>query len=184
MTTAIFDEATTFDQRYHTRFDLVRYLADRDGFECYLCPEPFSEERRPTIDHYLPLAKGGTWIVSNLKLAHRKCNQDKADRMFVDGILETKVRRVGYRERKANKQTILDEFCELCQNGRLLAEDERCPECYREMANWSWMYKMQPNDCPHSGKFWCWLDAAGIVSREPALIDVLNGDIDPEPVDG
>ena len=174
-------DAITFDPQVHTRTELIEHLAIRDGFECYLCPRPFTEDDRPTIDHKYPLSKGGGWELENLKLAHRRCNQDKADRLFLDdGTLEEKQRRISYRQRQENKRQILEEFCELCQNGRMLSRDESCPECGRGAVMWSWQYKMTPNDCPHSGRFWCWMDACGIIDRQPAMVDVLNGDIDPE----
>lgn len=170
-----------FDPRLNTRAELVEHIALRDGFNCYLCPRPFTAEDRPTIDHYFPLAKGGTWELSNLKLAHRRCNQDKADRVFLDdGTLETKPRRESYRDRQENKRQILDAFCELCNNGRFLDTDEECPECFRGAMRWPWQYKLAPNECPHSGKFWCWMDASGIITRQPAMVDVLNGDINPD----
>jgi hypothetical protein len=78
------------------------------------------------------------------------------------------------------KQVALDNFCELCYDGRLLLQDEHCPDCMRGAVQWPQSYKMLPKDCQHSGKFWCWMDACGIITREPALIDVLNGNVDPE----
>jgi hypothetical protein len=165
-------------EMFSTRADMVAFIADRDGPNCYLCEQPFTESRRVTIDHYHPQSKGGTWDIENLKLAHKKCNTEKGDRVFIDGVLEPKVRRIGYRERKAGKQEALAAFCELCYDGRLLFDDEDCPECGREPAKWGWNYKMHPNECPHSGKFWCWMDASGIITREPAIVDVLNGDVE------
>ena len=33
----------------------------------------------PTVDHILPLAKGGTHTWDNVQLAHWSCNSDKSD---------------------------------------------------------------------------------------------------------
>ncbi|MHA1302115.1 MAG: HNH endonuclease [Candidatus Heimdallarchaeaceae archaeon] len=32
-----------------------------------------------TLDHKVPLSKGGTWSLKNLQVAHRKCNEHKGD---------------------------------------------------------------------------------------------------------
>jgi hypothetical protein len=160
------------------RAEIVEELAKRDGFQCYLCDAPFTQDNLPTIDHVWPLSKGGGWDRDNLKLACRSCNQDKGNRVFVDGNLEPKHRKIGYRERKANKQAAIESYCELCYSGRLLLEDETCPECLRGSVPWSWQYKLKPSECPHSGRFWCWMDASGIIDRQPAIVDVLNGDVE------
>lgn len=164
-----------FDPRLNTRAELVEHIALRDGFACYLCPRPFTAEDRPTIDHYHPLAKGGTWELSNLKLAHRKCNQEKADRVFLDdGTLETKQKRISYRDRQASKQSILDAFCEECNDGRLLWPDDICEICGRGAVTFPWTTRLQPKDCSHSGPWWCWSCSIGIVDREPAFVDAFG----------
>lgn len=53
-------------------------LARKRGQRCYICGEHFNLDQL-TIDHFIPLADGGTWDMSNLKLACRRCNQNKAD---------------------------------------------------------------------------------------------------------
>lgn len=164
-----------FDPRLNTRAELVEHIALRDGFNCYLCPRPFTAEDRPTIDHYFPLAKGGTWELSNLKLAHRRCNQDKADRVFLDdGTLETKPRRESYRDRQENKRQILDAFCEDCQGGRQLWPGETCDLCGHAAAAFPWTTRMEPKDCSHSGPWWCFMCSIGWVEREPAFVDAFG----------
>jgi 5-methylcytosine-specific restriction endonuclease McrA len=61
-------------------------IAVRDGFRCGLCkrrvrmdlivPHP----RAPTVDHIVPLSKGGSDLRTNLQLAHFICNSRKSDR--------------------------------------------------------------------------------------------------------
>lgn len=61
-------------------------IAERDRFRCQLCcrkvdmrlksPHPMS----PTIDHIVPLAKGGDDTRANVQLAHRRCNTSKGVR--------------------------------------------------------------------------------------------------------
>lgn len=37
----------------------------------------------PTVDHIIPIAKGGQPAdISNLQLAHRSCNRQKSDKLF------------------------------------------------------------------------------------------------------
>lgn len=43
-----------------------------------------------TIDHILPLAKGGTWAKVNLTLSHRTCNQLKGSVVIPDWLFNDK----------------------------------------------------------------------------------------------
>jgi len=62
------------------------YLATRDGTTCGLCGRPvdLSLKRNTdgvmcaSVDHIVPVSKGGTNDPSNLQLAHLACNQAKA----------------------------------------------------------------------------------------------------------
>lgn len=166
-----------------SRGQIVEALTERDGLTCYLCDREITlglEMNDPlsvTIDHVIPRSKGGSLGLENLKLTHRKCNLEKADREFLeDGTLEPKPYRQSYKDRKLSKQKALDEFCELCYDGRLLLPDESCPECDRGAVAFPWSTKVTPNECSHSGVWWCWCCAAGIISRQPAIVDVLGGD--------
>jgi len=57
----------------------------RDRYECQLCgqpmdmsvtaPQPFA----PTIDHIIPIARGGTHEPANVQSAHFICNSRKRD---------------------------------------------------------------------------------------------------------
>ena len=64
-----------------------RDIFDRDGWVCWLCEEPVdpSISRRDrlgaTIDHVVPLSKGGADDPVNLRLAHRHCNNTKSTRL-------------------------------------------------------------------------------------------------------
>ena len=72
----------------------VRGLYLRDGGRCYLCGglcdwTDFTEidgtiicgNRYPSIDHVMPLSKGGLHSWDNVKLAHRICNSLKKDQV-------------------------------------------------------------------------------------------------------
>lgn len=58
----------------------------RDGYMCRLCGDPMMmgqavpHPKAPTIDHVIPLAKGGTHEPANVQAAHFLCNSIKGDR--------------------------------------------------------------------------------------------------------
>lgn len=66
---------------------LLRDIIDRDGTDCALCsepvdfslkwPEPFSQ----SLDHVLPISRGGTHTLANCQLAHLRCNISKGARV-------------------------------------------------------------------------------------------------------
>jgi 5-methylcytosine-specific restriction endonuclease McrA len=66
------------------RFELHKAsICQRDGWRCGLCNKPVNRRKRhphplaPSIDHIIPLAKGGTNDLTNLQLAHLHCNLEK-----------------------------------------------------------------------------------------------------------
>jgi hypothetical protein len=64
-----------------------RDIAERDNFICHICNEtvdmslPRTHRFGATVDHVVPLAKGGTDEPDNLKLAHWICNTRKSDKL-------------------------------------------------------------------------------------------------------
>ena len=62
-------------------------ILERDGWECQIpdcrCPDgraidPAAEYRwRGTVDHIVPLSRGGDDVASNLRAAHQTCNSAK-----------------------------------------------------------------------------------------------------------
>jgi 5-methylcytosine-specific restriction endonuclease McrA len=69
-------------------------LITRDKNICYICNKECNEsdytyqgktfiagDYYPSIDHVIPIAKGGTHTWNNVKLAHRICNSIKGDRV-------------------------------------------------------------------------------------------------------
>ncbi|WP_406325811.1 HNH endonuclease [Streptomyces sp. NBC_01617] len=58
---------------------------ERDHWTCQLCREPVARDQvvphpqAPTLDHIVPLARGGTHEPSNVQLAHYRCNSIKSD---------------------------------------------------------------------------------------------------------
>lgn len=60
-------------------------LIKRDGLTCAICGLPcfyggdYLADLYPTIDHIVPISKGGGHIWSNVQLAHRLCNINKSN---------------------------------------------------------------------------------------------------------
>lgn len=167
------DVRTLFPSRAH----LISAITDRDGYVCYLCKRGFSSDNRPTVEHVTPLSRGGQWVIGNLKLAHQSCNADKGDRIFLpDGTLEPKHKTIISDSSPVDKDRIMASHCGECESGRLLLPDEFCNLCGRGAIGFPWSTKLAPKDCPHSGVFWCWLEASGLIVREPASKYVFDGD--------
>lgn len=58
-----------------------REIIRRDGLNCYLCGELLTE-KNATIDHFIPLSKGGFHCPSNARIACLKCNQRKNNKLY------------------------------------------------------------------------------------------------------
>lgn len=62
-------------------------LYERDRWVCGICGEPVDKNERhpspwsPSLDHVIPLSKGGEHSYKNCQLAHLRCNIQKGDRM-------------------------------------------------------------------------------------------------------
>lgn len=69
--------------RRYSRIEIFK----RDGWRCHLCRWPVDRDARvpdlwaPTIDHLLPLSKGGPDTADNVATAHFQCNSIKGARM-------------------------------------------------------------------------------------------------------
>lgn len=73
-------------------------LIKRDGDNCYLCGEKvdigdyyirgdnifIAGNKYPSVDHLIPISKGGTHTWDNVKLAHRDCNSSKSNNTTVE----------------------------------------------------------------------------------------------------
>jgi 5-methylcytosine-specific restriction endonuclease McrA len=56
-------------------------IIERDGSACYLCHKELSEYEI-TLDHVIPLCRGGTHTADNLKVACRSCNSRKGRKLL------------------------------------------------------------------------------------------------------
>ncbi|MGP3708498.1 HNH endonuclease [Gordonia paraffinivorans] len=67
-------------------------IFERDGYRCHICnrmtrPDAdYLHPRYPTIDHLVPLAKGGDHTRANVATACRLCNSIKGDRLAGDQL--------------------------------------------------------------------------------------------------
>lgn len=62
---------------------------ERDNWVCHICGgkiDPDSPDRldRPSLDHIVPIAGGGTHTMDNVRAAHLRCNIQKSDAMLDD----------------------------------------------------------------------------------------------------
>ena len=66
-------------------------LVKRDKRICHICGEKVDMEADTnadtygSIDHVIPVNKGGTHTWDNVRLAHRKCNIIKSNKTFIEG---------------------------------------------------------------------------------------------------
>jgi len=80
-------EAKAWQQNYRARRraggsltgdDMRRVLSS--SAECFYCEAPYTDRRRPTVDHIVPLSRGGTNTCNNLVSCCRSCNSSKKNR--------------------------------------------------------------------------------------------------------
>lgn len=80
--------ATELENRRRAR-KLAQFVApvdpqeiwERDGGACQLCGEPITDPKQRSIDHIIPISRGGTHEPANVQLAHRVCNSRKGNRL-------------------------------------------------------------------------------------------------------
>ena len=66
----------------HTKADIDKLYKEQNG-QCFYCGQGLSDYH---VDHFVPVAKGGSNDPANLVIACRRCNQSKADKMPWDFI--------------------------------------------------------------------------------------------------
>lgn len=68
---------------------------ERDGWDCQICGLPIDREAKaphpmsPSLDHIIPLARGGTHTEANCQAAHLICNVRKGDRPMLPQLALT-----------------------------------------------------------------------------------------------
>ena len=58
-----------------TRKFIRKQLINSKGAVCSICGKPIKNMKDCTIDHIIPVSKGGLTTIENCRLAHLKCNQ-------------------------------------------------------------------------------------------------------------
>lgn len=76
------------DAGAHTIEDFTSVeIFNRDNWTCYICADPVNkapncfDPRSATVDHVIPLSKGGQHTRDNVKCACLRCNSSKQDRV-------------------------------------------------------------------------------------------------------
>lgn len=67
----------------NTNPQLIAYLIRKNGDLCQICNKPIENKTgpwSPSVDHIIPLAKGGTHTPDNIQLTHKLCNNRKGDK--------------------------------------------------------------------------------------------------------
>lgn len=59
---------------------LDQFLQSQD--KCCYCKKPFNSKRKKTIDHVIPLDKGGEHVMTNLVVACQPCNSSKHNKLI------------------------------------------------------------------------------------------------------
>lgn len=159
-----------------SRDEIIDRVLARDGSNCYHpdCGKPFRtidgeiDREDVTIDHWIPLAKGGTWDLDNLRLMHKPCNARKSDILPLNETdLPVREKLNSHAERRAQRARRV-EVCPVCESGRKLGPEEQCSSCGSgpkpdKFPRWA---KVDPKECDHDD-FWCWACSIGLYERKP-----------------
>lgn len=62
----------------HIPFTL-KEVRDRDKWICQICKQTIQGELN--YDHWIPLSAGGPHTLSNVRMTHKKCNEDKGSKL-------------------------------------------------------------------------------------------------------
>jgi hypothetical protein len=158
-----------------TRAERIAILTKRDGPDCFLCKEPFSETQEITFDHWIPQSRGGDWEIANLRLAHKRCNALKGDTMPDDDFSFTIRKSVSSFRSRTMKRSERPDLCQRCTNGRSLGPQESCDICGsgpmpERFPRWA---KAPVKECDHD-EFWCWACSIDLIERKPAVNSLLG----------
>lgn len=162
------------------RADALAFVIQRDGDYCTYpgCKHPtkFTPDNPRTLDHDIARANGGEDDVSNLRIMHQRCNNQKGDRQWIiDANGQRVLEPIPYREPKST--VIKRDPCDTCFEGRALLAGEICPTCGSgpQPLTFPNYAKREPKDCNHSSTH-CWYCILGFVERTPASADVFGVD--------
>lgn len=66
-------------ERERIKFITKKLIVEK-GRICALCGKPIQRDDEVSIDHIIPVSKGGATVESNLQLAHKSCNLEKGNK--------------------------------------------------------------------------------------------------------
>ena len=142
----------------------IEILVKVYGNYCYICKKPFGSKDKRTIDHWIPLSRGGSWGIDNLRLAHKQCNTWKSDRMpNKDGTIPAPPEKI-----KRNKKSERPKVCDSCMSGRKLLPGQICVTCGSgpqplDFPRWA---KKKVMECDHK-LYFCFGCTVGFIERKP-----------------
>jgi 5-methylcytosine-specific restriction endonuclease McrA len=64
-----------------TKQFIRKQLINKNGAVCAICGNPIETMKDCTIDHIIPISKGGLTTIENCQLAHKSCNVKKGDKV-------------------------------------------------------------------------------------------------------
>jgi 5-methylcytosine-specific restriction endonuclease McrA len=68
---------TKRSKRVKVPIEYLLRIAARDRWTCHVCQLGFKSNDLWELDHDIPIARGGTNLMRNLRICHRSCNQEK-----------------------------------------------------------------------------------------------------------
>lgn len=76
-----------YDLGSEQAISLVDWMSILESYNhrCAYCLREFGAQLRPSMDHFIPLSKGGLHAASNVVPACRSCNSSKHNRIFLGG---------------------------------------------------------------------------------------------------
>lgn len=57
-----------------------KQLINKNGAACAICGNLIETMKDCTVDHIIPISKGGLTMIENCQLAHRNCNLSKGNK--------------------------------------------------------------------------------------------------------
>ena len=88
--------------QHRTAFEKNKQIILKTQTVCGICGQPvdfdfkFPHPLSPTVDHIVPVSKGGhPSALENLQLAHRGCNREKSNKLFLVGSAREKAEKKG-----------------------------------------------------------------------------------------
>lgn len=142
----------------------ISIIKERDGNYCFICKSSFTHKDKITIDHWIPLSRGGSWDLNNLRIAHKKCNAWKGDRIpNKDGTIPPAIKKKK-REPKPKRPSV----CPVCLSGRNLSRKQFCDSCGSgpqptDFPRWA---KKKISECDHK-EYFCFGCTIGFIERKP-----------------